>query len=415
MQQRSEAARTGLHVRPAREADLDRLLTIHSAAFPDPRARDVRRRNFVENTRGSLADLQVAERDGAIVGHAFLFPLAVRIAGAEVPGGGVASLGVAPEARRTGVARGMMDALHAELLQRNAPLSLLYPFRHDFYGRLGYGTVGALSRLRVPASALPTARRAPEVRVGRVDDLAAMKRLYARVASRGTGFVTRREAVWRALVGTEGRQLAVVVGEAGELLGYLVFAYLWPPDGMPQELDVVELVAETDLARLALFSLLARQRDQSPWVRLLVAPDDPLVLALGEPRSASFDTIRALVAIAGEVGAGAMLRLVDVPLALSSRPWSEDGELGLSLRDGGANGTALDLVLRTRGGLGEVGPGPSPRRLSLGVATLAQLYAGALTASQAVRYGLADADRPDTAALADRLFATAPFFTWDVF
>src|SRR6185369_1291369 len=134
--------------------------------FPDPRGREARKRNFTENARGALSDLFVAERAGALVGHAFLFPLGLRVAGAEVPAGGIASVGVAPEARGTGVATAMMQSLHDELRTRKAPVALLYPFRHAFYKKLGYGAVSLVHRLRVPTSALPVAPRPLPVRPG---------------------------------------------------------------------------------------------------------------------------------------------------------------------------------------------------------------------------------------------------------
>ena len=130
-----------LHLRAAREEDLERLVSIHAAAFPDARGRDARRRNFTENVRGSLSDLLVAERAGELVAHAFLFRMSTWIGGSELPVGGIASVGVAPESRGSGVGRALIRALHDELRKRGTALSLLYPFRHAFYRRLGYGTV----------------------------------------------------------------------------------------------------------------------------------------------------------------------------------------------------------------------------------------------------------------------------------
>src|SRR5262245_39979606 len=78
-------------VRPARAADVDRLLEIHANAFPDPRAMEARRRNFLENALGNFDDLRVVEEEGGrIVAHAFLFRLEAWFGGRGVPSGGIA-------------------------------------------------------------------------------------------------------------------------------------------------------------------------------------------------------------------------------------------------------------------------------------------------------------------------------------
>src|SRR5512140_923029 len=86
-------------LRPAKDEDTERLLEIHASVFPDPRGAEERRRNFHHNALGGLGDLHVVEHEGRLLAHAFLFPLEVWIGGRPVPAGGVASVGVAPEAR----------------------------------------------------------------------------------------------------------------------------------------------------------------------------------------------------------------------------------------------------------------------------------------------------------------------------
>jgi nicotinamide-nucleotide amidase len=71
------------------------------SAFPDARGIDARRRNFVANSLGPLESLSVAERNGAVVAHAFLFDLTLFFGEKRVSAGGIASVGVAPEVRGT--------------------------------------------------------------------------------------------------------------------------------------------------------------------------------------------------------------------------------------------------------------------------------------------------------------------------
>ena len=403
-----------MRVRPARDEDLDRLVAIHAAAFPDARNRDARRRNFTDNARGGLSDLLVAELDGQVTGHAFLYRMATWIAGRQVPVGGVASVGVAPEARGLGVARALMGHIEEELRARGTPLCLLYPFRHRFYRRLGFGTVGEVQRLRVPPSSLPSAPRGLRAEPAHTpDDLAAIRRCYQRIATRSNGMLMRSDAVWRAALTQDGRHVSLVRDDDGEVRGYVVFSYLTAGDGLPQEIDVFELLAEDDRTRLALYGLLRAQRDQVPCVRLVLDSRDPLLSVLEEPRGPYPQSIRSLIAVVGEVGAGAMMQLVDPTAALRTRGWRADGRLSIRIRREG--GDDVVLTLDVRGGVPQVDAGGRAPMLTCSAPTLAQIYAGYLRPSDAVRFGAAQADG-ETARQADRLFDTGgPFVPLDVF
>lgn len=405
-----------IRVRPAREDDLERLVTIHAAAFPDARSRETRRRNFTDNVRGGLADLLVAERDGVLVGHTFAFRLGTWIGGAEIPVGGVASVGVAPEARGSGVARALMSAVDATLRARSVPLAMLYPFRHKFYRQLGYGMVCELHRIRVAASSYPQSEIEGVVRgAARPDDLQAVRRCYQRSGERSNGLVVRRENVWRALFAPEGRQLIVVPGASGEVDGYLVYGYLSPPDGLAQELDIIEIVAETDAARRALYGFVHAQRDQVPCVRHVVHAHDPLLAVLDEPRSPDGGLMRALVPVAGEIGAGPMLKLVDVPGALAARGYGTDGRLTVRVNDALGPAAAVACTLGVEAGVAFVETERTGPTLWTDVATLAQIYAGYLRTTDAVRLGRAQVDTWATALFCDALFEAPPFFPLDVF
>ena len=402
-------------MRQAREQDLDRLVAIHAAAFPDARNRDTRRRNFTDNSRGGLSDLLVAERHGVVAGHAFAFRMTTWLEGRQIPIGGVASVGVAPEARGRGVARALLRAIDEELRARGAPLALLYPFRHRFYRRLGYGLVSEVRRVRVSPAALPRGPAGVEVLMARgPDHHSAVRRCYQRVASRTNGMVGRTDAVWRTLLTAEGRHVALVVDSDDEVRGYLVYHYLNAQDGLAQEIDVVELVAGDDDARRALYGFLHAQRDQVPCVRIVLDARDPLIAVLDEPRGPYPQTIRSLIPVVGEVGAGAMLALVDKKAALRTRGWLADGRLGLRIRGDGA-GDDVVMTLDVSAGVPQVDDGVKGAALRTDRSTFAQIYAGALTPTAAVRLGFAEADAA-TCATADRLFqTTSSFFPLDVF
>jgi predicted acetyltransferase len=187
-------------VRSAREADLDRLIEIHRSAFPDARGGEARRLNFTTSPLGSLDTLFVAERRGAIVAHAFLFPLEVCVARTRVKAGGIASVGVAPEARGTGVAAALLEALHATSHARGDALTYLYAFRQGFYVAHGYAVTSAMRRIvatprSIPGAWVQDARRA-SLRAATGDDAPGILAAYERAADRSNGFMVRPSGLW---------------------------------------------------------------------------------------------------------------------------------------------------------------------------------------------------------------------------
>jgi predicted acetyltransferase len=409
-----------VRIRTAREQDVDALLSIHFAVFPDGRGREARRRNFCDNPRGALEDLHVAEVGGRVVGHGFLFGMEAWIGGRPVGVGGVASIGVAPEARRAGIAHALIAHLLQKMRARGTPLSMLYPFRHDFYRKLGWGLTSAMHRYRLRPASIPLYPERGRVRAAEPSDLGAIRRCYERAAARGTGLLSRSEPVWQAMLAPEVVRVAVVSADepSRAIDGYVSYRMLPEVGTQAIELEVTEFVAVTDTARFALLGFLSSQRDQISRVQLALPIDDPLLPILSDPRGPSGELVRGLLMISGDLVVGAMTRIVGLATALRARAWeASDGEIALRMDDAWAPDNVQPVTLRVAAHAGEVTPG---RRegvplLEAEPAVMAQIYMGHLTPSQAVAARLARIEPLAALPAADALLRTRPANTLDVF
>ena len=403
-----------IRIRTAEDRDLEALLTVHAAAFPDPRGREARRKNFCENPRGTFSDLMVAERGGRIVGHGFLFPMKAWFGGAEVSVGGVASVGVAPDARRSRVGRALLEGMLARMRSRGMVVSMLYPFKHDFYRKLGWGLVGEMRRYRFRPDALPLFDERERVLEGRPDRLDVVRECYEGFARMRNGLIHRSEAVWGSLVRSETVRLARVPDAGGELEGYCLYRFVTDPLLSNQEIEVLELVATTASARFALWGFLSGQRDQVRRIQMSVPPDEPLHVLLKEPRSPVEEPIRGLTFASADLAVGLMLRVVDPVRALEGRGWSSDGEVVIDCPDR-IVGDAGRLCAVVRGGKAQVSAEGSGPVLSTDPSTFAQIWSGYLAPSRAVYYGIARVDPESATVGLDRLFSLPPPGTLDVF
>lgn len=320
--------------RPADDADLDRLVDIHTVAYPSPRTVEDRLRNFRANVFGDLRDLVVAREDGDIVGHARLFAMRAWFGGREVPVGGIASVAVAPEARGRGVATALLRHLHKLSDARGDAITMLYAFRQAFYARLGYGPSAVRKRLAFDPAAVPPAWRAAArstVSRARPEDRPRIERAYLRTAARSSGWLTRREVFWDRLFARERRQW-LVARRGQKLVGYVAFEVHHDESHAETRLVVDELVWDDDEARRALVGGVGAMRDQVHEVVMAVADDDPLPFALEDADRRRFGT-EAVEHALGDVVGGPMVRIADLGRALAARGYAADGRATLMLED----------------------------------------------------------------------------------
>ena len=393
--------------RLAREEDLERIVDIHAAAFPDPRGRDARRRNFVQNVRGRLEDLHLATVGGVVVAHGFLFRLDASFGGRLVPSAGIASVGVAPEARGRGIGTTLVSHLHEVARRDGRDLAILHAFRQGFYSRLGYGPVTPYVRLRFHPGAIPFGVERPIRRAGG-NDAAAMHVCWEEEALRHSGALSRAShpAVWDARLTDEGRTWMVAEGDGG-VEGYVAWTLIQREPHADVVLRVTDLAARTPAAWRSLWGIISAQRDQVTEVQVDTAQCDPIVGALVDAdrdRSGTEDLEHGF----GDLAGGPLVRLLDVPRALSARGYPVDGSLVLAIED-------VHIELDVIGGRGRVVPTDAPAELQMTRPTLAAIAFGAMPVSAAARIGWVRARDDRALAIAGALLALPPYFSQDPF
>lgn len=423
--------RTSLKFRRASNRDLDRLVEIHLAAYPDSLSVAARERNFSSHPLGGPEHLVVAEDAGTIVGHAYLFPFCAHFGGAPVKVGGIASVGVAPEARGRGVATALMNHLHVLSDRRGDALTMLYAFRQGFYARLGYATTSSRKRLAIDARAVPASWRLlarERVRALRAGDDKTLRLLHSRAAARSSGWIARPKRFWEMLLARERRVTLVCEPpkkrrRKHELVatGYVAFSLCQLEAHGETRIEVDEIVAEDAESRRALFGALAAMRDQVTDILVEVAESDPIERALVDVDGHRFGT-ETVEHRLGEIVGGPMVRIEDIPRALSARGYASDGTFDVIVGStGGDEGEVIALGVRVEGGRADVGPmrgsfePESLRRALLTTrAGLAAIFYGALPATAAVALGLADADMR-LASMIDAITRMPPLTPIDAF
>lgn len=294
--------------------------------------------------------------------------------------GGVVAL---PEARRRGHTAALLDGCLRDMRERGIPISTITtPFSYAFYRQMGWEY--ALQRRRVtlaPAALAPWARTARgEARFVRCDpDGPALPQPLDAIFStvmreRYQGAAARTPALWRE-----------------HLTGERTYAYAWEGPSGPtgyavldlaeaeERLRVRELFALDTNACRGLCGLLANFDSQAERIEWDAPPDVRVDLLCPEQS--------ALEVAWTPQG---LFRLVDVAEALRRRrAGTASGRLRLTLRDERAPWNRGPFAVSWEDGRATVesgGGAAGAEEAAMDARTFGQIYCGAITPSEAVRY-----------------------------
>ncbi|WP_435144445.1 GNAT family N-acetyltransferase [Halobaculum sp. P14] len=312
--------------------------------------------------------------------------------------GGVSAVASPPEHRRSGLVREMLGALHEELRDGGVAFAALWPFKYEFYARMGYARVSAYSRTTVDVDALSAAAPKPAgefVRL-RPDDWERLDAVYDAAATEPLAF-DRTEDWWRCRVFQSWESDPFVYGweRDGDLRGYVVYAV--DEDDGDRTLAVREHAAVDAAARGHLLRFCWTHDSQVDRVRLGGNATDWLFDLLDDPAAA--DTT---------VKPGAMLRVVDVPAALTAvdYPDGADVDVALDVTDGGCPWNDDAFRLSVADGDADCGRTDGSPDATLGIGALSRLVVGSHAADRLATLGDLDADDDALAAL-DKAFPAA--------
>jgi len=195
------------------------------------------------------------------------------------------------------------------------------------------------------------------------------------------------------------QQMAVYRSPDGEPRGYLTYRNReqedWNP-GPNQSMKVGAFFALDAEAYRGMWEFLVAH-DLVKEIEFERVPEDDLApLLLQEPRTLHRRT-----------GDGLWMRIADVELALTQRPYGDAGALTIAVEDDVCDWNVGTYRLETDGASSTVARTGDRADLTVPVARLAQLLSGFASATDLSRAGLIEARDGGVVATADRMFATA--------
>ncbi len=310
--------------------------------------------------------------------------------------------------KREHVAKEMMGYYLRHYREQRAPLAALYPFRPDFYVKMGFGYGTKMNQYRVRPAAFPRGPSRTHIRYLTEADKQAVRDCYQRFAAQTHGMMDKTERELRRLFSNpEQRLVGFEVG--GEIHGYLAFGFEQGETFITNDIHVKEFIYETPEALSELLTFLHSQADQIRHV-LLDTQDEHWHHLLRDPRNDSGRLIPDVYHETNAQGVGLMYRVIDVPgmfERLADRNFGgQTCTLRLTVADSFLPENAGSLLLRFENGrVEQLAAGPHDVEVGLDVAHFSSLLAGTVSFRSLYRYSLADISDLGYAETISRIFA----------
>ncbi|MFZ1080975.1 MAG: GNAT family N-acetyltransferase [Candidatus Kryptoniota bacterium] len=412
-------------IRQAAGSDADAIAAILSKCFLEDTS--VIRVNIENNPRCSLSDMYVAEDKNlsgniGIAGCLRITPFEVYSRCVKMPMAGIAAVAVPPEARRRGIAEALMEDALRKIYEMDYSISMLFPFKHQFYEKFGYGYVGNLMQYEFGPNNILNFQERSHVRAFRKADKNKLKKvLQQEIQTRGSFTLLRSEDFWDLVVFPKFKDAYVY--DDGEVKGYVALEINkdgGTTNGSAGEttINIKEFVAFDAGVHRGLWGFVGALAEQISRVKILAPVDYPLNLFLREPRELNFRRLFFEYKSFSTLASGFMLRVINVPGALAKLHHSIDSpaDFVIKVNDGNLPQNSRAFSLHIHNGETIVDETKQGVQFESDIKIFSQIYAGVLKPTDAIMYGFARGEPKVAQKLNELFMAPAPFiYQFDIF
>lgn len=346
--------------------------------------------------------------DGIMFGGLRLFDHTMNFRSAKVLTGGGGMLGVGLEHKKEHVARDLMKHFIQYYRDKKAPFAILWPFRPDFYKKMGFGYGSRSYQYRIKPENLPVSDERRKVRALTGDDVPALKECYNSVAERTHGMIEETDLGWQLIY--ESRQSAKYAAyfSEGKLEGYIVFDSEPGTGGfLRNNVRLMRCLYQTPRALAGLLAFLQSQADQFDYI-IFNTHEDNLFYLLKDIRS-SDHLVGPVYHESSVCGIGLMYKVIDIPALFENAaiPFgAESCRIKFNIRDDFTPENNGNLIVEFKNGRAQIIEGGAvDATVMMDISDFSSLVMGSITFEELFRYRLTDISDTAMVATVNKLFA----------
>jgi predicted acetyltransferase len=187
---------------------------------------------------------------------------------------------------------------------------MLYPFRPDFYKKMGFGFGTSMNQYRVKPSHLPKGNSKSNIRYTTEDDAGKLLDCYNRIYEKTNGLIEKHEREFAALF-SNPKSKVVAYYKDNEIKGYMIYEFKLSEKTFINDIVVNQLLFENTESLMELMTFLNSQSDQIRHIIFNIQDEDFRFL-LENPANDSDNIFTPVYHECSIQGTGLMYRVINI-------------------------------------------------------------------------------------------------------
>lgn len=398
-----------------REKDFNGLVNIASAAYPSFRINTLEEKEkFKERLLRTHEEEPEAgyyglfEEDKILGGMRF-HDFNMNIFSNCILAGGVGMVAVDLIHKKEKVAREMISFFLNHYREKGAAITCLYPFRPDFYKKMGFGFGTKINQYRVRPFCIPDNKSKEHICYLESEDKLQVLECYNRYANKTHGMIFRKDMDLKSLLQNTTYR-AVGYKENGRVLGYMFFSFKQASEDnfLKNDLEIREIIYENKAVFSEFLTFLHSQDDQINRI-VFNTQDEYFHHNFSDPRNGMENIIPSVYHVSNTQGVGLMYRIINTVLMFEILKEHDFGaqncKLKLSVRDNFINQNNGSIIVHFINGKPFVKhENDFEVEIGLDISDFSSMIMGVVSFKSLYKYGIADISDEKYVEIINKLF-----------
>jgi predicted acetyltransferase len=335
----------------------------------------------------------------------------MNLRGTEIKVGGVGLVAVDLLHKKEKIAKEMMHYFLNYYKSIGATIAMLYPFRPDFYKKMGFGFGTKMNLYKIKPENFPKGNSKKNIRYLTNSDQKLLLNCYNDYVKMNNGLLHKTDSELSAIFKNPANRI-IGCEIDGILQGYCIFTFSKGGSAsfVVNDLQVKELVYNSSEALSQFFTFFHSQFDQIRYIEINTQDED-FHLLFSDPRNGTDNLIPFVYHETNTSGVGIMYRVLDVKQVFQSLQKHRFPNLDLTIRwnieDNLIESNNESLITSFQSGILTLNDNDSHDvEVNLQISDFSSFITGAVSISSLARYGLVQTSDVTKLQELDRLFYT---------
>lgn len=349
-------------------------------------------------------------RENQLLGVQRLHDFTMNMKGEMIKVGGVGLVAVDLVHKKEGVAKGLITYFLKYLQKKSVSVAILYPFRADFYKKMGFGYGTKMNLYNFLPSSLPKDSEGKKLQFLTLDDVPSLFYCYMEYVKNNHGMIERTEKFFEGFFKSD-RNRVLGYKTDNKVEGYVVlyFKKAKQDNFIYNDIVISELIYNSSESLKQFSNFFHKQSDQINRI-IFATQDENFHFILSDARNGTNNIFMTSQEINTQ-GRGIMYRIVDIQkffeIMGTNRFGAESISMKLIITDSFLPKNTRNYFLQvTNGNLVVKDDEKHDVEIKLDISDFSSLVVGSISFSELTKFGLVEISNKDYISVIDNVFRT---------